>query len=126
MNTPPSASKRTCKVCGIPVKGRADKIFCSSTCKNAYHVNLRKATAEAVLQTDKILHRNRSILLEVMSGNTSQRKVKRTALDKKKFNFNYITGYYVNSRGKTYHHVYDFSWMEFSNQEVLIVKRAQK
>ncbi len=126
MKTPPSNTKRTCKICGLPIKGRADKIFCSSTCKNAYHVGLRKATSEAVQQTDKILHRNRSILIEIMDGNTTQRKVNRSELDKKKFNYKYITGYSVNSRGKTYHHVYDFSWMEFSNQEILIVKRNQK
>lgn len=110
-------------MCDLTIKGRADKVFCSSTCKNAYHIGLRKATAEAVQQTDKILHRNRSILMEIMGDNSTQRKVKREVLDKKKFNFGYITGYYVNSRGKMYHHVYDFSWMEFSTQEVLIVRR---
>lgn len=119
-------TSRQCRVCGSQLAGRRDKIFCSTACKNEYHVSLRKATAEAVQHTDKILHRNRSVLVEIMDGNTSQRKVQRAELDKKKFNYKYITGYSVNSRGKTYHHVYDFSWMEFSNQEILIVKRAQK
>ncbi|MEM7371786.1 MAG: hypothetical protein AAF587_24435 [Bacteroidota bacterium] len=44
-------------------------------------------------------------------------------MDKKKFNFNYYTGSYVNSCGKQYYYVYDFAWMEFSDQEVLIFKR---
>jgi hypothetical protein len=50
-------------------------------------------------------------------------KIPRIILDRKKFNYDYFTGTYVNSRGNTYHHVYDFSWMIFSDQEVLIVRR---
>lgn len=114
---------RTCKICKSPIAGRSDKIFCSTTCKNEYHVKLRRATAEVVRETDKILHRNRSILLEEMGKNSQQKKIDRLILEKKKFRFNYFTGSYVNSKGKRYHYVYDFAWMEFSDQEVLIVKR---
>ncbi|MEM7375005.1 MAG: hypothetical protein AAF587_40805 [Bacteroidota bacterium] len=113
----------TCPICKSPVIGRSDKIFCSIACKNNYHVRLRRATAKAVRETDKILHRNRSILLELMGKNKSQKKLPRLTLDKKKFNFNYYTGSYVNSRNKRYHYVYDFAWMEFSDQEILIVRR---
>lgn len=112
-----------CKLCKTPFKGRTDKIFCSLACKNEYHVRLRRATAKAVRETDKILHRNRSILLEVMGKNNRQKKVARLILDKKKFNFNYGTGYYINSKNKRYHLVYDFSWMVFSDSEILIIRR---
>jgi len=117
-------SPRQCRVCGTRLTGRRDKIFCSTACKNEYHVSLRSNTAKAVKETDKILHRNRSILLELMGDNIRQKKVDRKKLDNKKFNFNYITGYYINSKGKTYHIVYDFAWMEFSDGEVLIVRRG--
>lgn len=111
---------RSCKICKGPLRGRSDKIFCSTSCKNEYHVRLRRATAKAVKETDKILHRNRSILLEVMGKNSQQKKVDRLVLEKKKFRFNYFTRTYVNSRGKCYHYVYDFAWMEFSDLEILI------
>jgi hypothetical protein len=114
---------RQCKICNAQLKGRRDKLFCSTACKNEYHTDLRRKTAKAVREIDKILHRNRSILLEVMGNNTSQKKVDRKILDQKKFNFSYMTGYYLNSRGKTYHLVYDYAWMEFSDGEVLIIKR---
>lgn len=113
---------RTCPICKAPVAGRSDKTFCSIACKNDYHVRLRRATAKAVRETDKILHRNRSILLELMGKNITQKKLPRVDLDKKKFNFNYYTGSYLNAKGKRYHYVYDFAWMEFSDQEILIVK----
>ncbi len=58
-----------------------------------------------------------------MGKNSKQRKVDRKVLDKKKFNFNYMTGYYINSKNKMYHLVYDFAWMEFSDGGILIIRR---
>jgi uncharacterized Zn finger protein (UPF0148 family) len=117
------AAPRQCKICKKPIVGRHDKIFCSINCKNDYHVQLRRATAQAVKTTDKILHRNRSVLLEVMGKNARQKKVDRQVLDAKKFNWKYFTGTYINSKEKLYHIIYDFAWMEFTDGEILIVKR---
>ena len=75
---------------------------------------------DATKSIDTILHRNRSILLEVLGKNKSQIKLDRAVLDKKKFNYSFITHYHVNNQGKTVHYVYDFSWMIFSDQEILI------
>lgn len=91
---------RTCRMCKTTFKGRSDKLFCSIACKNEYHVKLRRATAKVVRETDKILHRNRSILLEVMGKNSRQKKKDRLVLEKKKFRYTYYTGTYLNSRGK--------------------------
>jgi hypothetical protein len=112
--------KRLCRLCKQPVVGRSDKIFCSPTCKANYHIKLNKVTMDASERIDKILHRNRSILLEIMGKNGTQKKIARTILDSKKFHFGYITHYHINSQNKTVHYVYDFSWMIFSDQEILI------
>ncbi len=113
-----------CKICKAPLHGRIDKIFCSIQCKNRYHFSLRRDTNKAAKISDKILHRNRSILLELMGKNIRQKKVTRILLDQKKFNYNYVTGYYVNSRNKIYNYVYDFSWMIFSDREILIFRKS--
>ena len=105
------------------LKGRQGKIFCSVQCKSNYHYQLRRVTRDVTTAIDKILHRNRSILLEIMGKYKTQSKVPILVLEKKKFNFNYITKYYINSKGKTYNYVYDFSWMTFSDNEVLITRR---
>jgi len=105
--------------------GRNDKIFCSIKCKNYYHVNLRKVTKIAVKRIDIILHRNRSILLELMGKNKRQIHIDRVVLDKKKFNYKYHTHTQVNSKGKTYYYVYDFGWMSFSDNSILIVRKRQ-
>jgi hypothetical protein len=114
-----------CKICKKNLVGRSDKKFCSPKCKNYYHLNLRKVTNVAVKQIDTILHRNRSILLEIMGKYKTQLKIGRIILDQKKFNFKYHTHFQVNSVGKTYFYVYDFAWMEFSDNEVLIVRKKE-
>jgi hypothetical protein len=114
-----------CKICNNILIGRCDKKFCSERCKNYYHVNLRKVTAIAVKEIDVILHRNRSILLEVLGKNLKQKKVQRLVLEKKKFNFKYHTHSHINSKNKTLFWVYDFGWMSFSDDDVLIVRRNE-
>jgi predicted nucleic acid-binding Zn ribbon protein len=75
---------KKCKICSKNINGRSDKTFCSIECKNYYHTNLRRATDAAVKEIDTILHRNRSILLELLGKHKSQVKTGRIVLDKKK------------------------------------------
>ena len=117
--------ERKCKICKTIVVGRPDKIFCSTKCKNYYHKALRKVTDLQTTEIDKILHRNRSILLEIIGKNTTQKKVPRLVLEKKKFRFKYLTHFHINSMGKTFHFIYDLAWMEFSNDDVLIIRKRQ-
>lgn len=112
-----------CKICSSKISGRSDKKFCSIKCKNYYHTNLRRVTCKTVQGIDKILHRNHSILLEILGKNVFQKKIHRINLDKKKFNFKYHTHYNVNIKGKTYFYVYNIAWMEFSDDEILIIRR---
>lgn len=114
--------KKKCPMCKSEYFGRSDKKFCSVKCKSLYHYKLEKVTSKATKRIDKILHRNRSILLELMGKTALSKKVPLTALVDKKFNFKYITKFYVNNRGKTLHHVYDFRWMEFSDEHVMIYR----
>ncbi len=58
----------------------------------------------------------------MLGSNLTQIKVYRNILEKKKFRFKYHTHTHVNSKGKTFHYVYDYAWMEFSDDEILIVR----
>lgn len=111
-----------CKICSNDIKGRSDKKFCSVKCKNYYHTNLRRVTRQQVNNIDKILHRNYAILLEELGKRKTQIKIKRIVLDKKKFNYKYHTHFNINSFGKTYYFLYNLAWMEFSDDEILIVR----
>lgn len=116
---------KKCKICANIIIGRTDKLFCSLRCKNYYHVNLRKATEEAlaVNEINAILKRNRSILLELLGKRKTQATLQRIELEKKKFHFKYHTHQHTNSKGKTYHYVYDFAWMAFSNDKVFVIRK---
>lgn len=111
---------RKCKICKERLIGRSDKIFCSSECKSYYHRRLLETTQDAASNIVKILYRNRSILLEIMGKKSKTKKVSRQILDAKKFNWMYVTQYHLNSRNKMVNYVFDFSWIVFSDQEILI------
>ncbi len=115
-----------CPVCQNEVIGRKDKVFCSIQCKNDYHVTLRAATKQTAFPLDKVLHRNRSILLEIVGPKAVKKMVLRSDLVKKKFQFKFVTHYNINSKGKIYNHVYDFAWMEFSDDEILIIRQKKQ
>lgn len=114
-----------CKICKQKFNGRSDKLFCSVKCKNIYHTKLRKITQSVAIKIDRHLHRNRSILLEILGKTLSQIKISRIELQSRKFMFLYHTHQYINSKGKTMHYVYDLAWMEFSDDEVLIVRKME-
>jgi hypothetical protein len=115
-----------CKVCDKEFTGRQDKLFCSIKCKNDYHVTLRAITKQAAYPLDRILHRNRAILLEIMGPRTNKKIIMRSELVKKKFQFKYLTHFNVNTNEKMYHHVYDFAWMEFSDDEIMVVRQRKQ
>lgn len=102
--------------------GRSDKKFCSIKCKNYYHLNLRKVTIKATQKLDEILHRNRAVLLEIMGKTETKKTIPRLTLENKNFTFKYHTHTHINKYGKTIHWVYDFGWMQFSNDLILIMK----
>lgn len=114
---------RLCKICSKPLRGRSDKIFCSNDCKNHYHKNLRYASKKAAIEINGYLKRNYSILTELLDKNKTQVKVYRNVLEKKKFRFKYHTHYHINSNNKMFHYIYDLAWMEFSDDEILIIKK---
>ncbi len=115
--------ERKCKICGNTLRGRLDKIFCSVKCKNHYHKNVRFATKTAAIEINGFLKRNYAILWELLGTHKTQVKVYRNMMEKKKFRFKYHTHFHINSQNKMFHYVFDLAWMEFSDHEILIVRK---
>lgn len=115
-------NSRKCLACTHEVIGRVDKIFCSQKCKNYYHKKLRYKSVKAAIRINEYLKRNHGILLEILGKNLTQKKVYRNVLEDKKFRFKYHTHTHTNSKGKVMHYIYNLGWMEFSDDEVLIVR----
>lgn len=116
--------RKHCLACKKEFVGRSDKQFCSSTCKNAFNNEKRKNTRDAVREIDGFLHRNREILATFMHEN-KKLTLPRIVLDQAGFRWKYCTGTYLNKEGKTYFIIYDYAWMEFSNQEILLIRSAK-
>ena len=119
--------KKQCLNCKHEFQGRMDKKFCTTLCKSAYNNKLKRDSASITKVIDEILHKNHRILMELclVENQTkyNQWTFLRKDLAKKGFQFDYFTGSYLNKQGKVYQYVYNFAWMEFSTQEVMIVKK---
>ena len=113
----------TCHNCTNKFSGRTDKKFCSLACKNQFNYNTRRAAKSETLLIDRYLHRNREIL-DTLMGKSKKEVFDRLVVTRTGFKFEYITGIYINKEGKMYHLVYDFAWMDFSDQKVLIVRKS--
>ncbi|PWH86553.1 hypothetical protein DIT68_04770 [Brumimicrobium oceani] len=114
---------KNCKICSKRLVGRSDKLFCSLKCKNYYHTDLRRKTALVAKDIDKMLHRNRSIIYELLGSKNHFVKIKRVELDKKKFHFNYYTHQNTNKEGRVYNWLYDIGWFEYSTEEMFLLKK---
>ncbi len=116
-----------CYHCNGIIKGRADKKFCSKDCSNKYNFAKRKSSTPEVVKTiNRILIKNRSILSNLFNSNKqTKKKLSKIILSQQGFDFQYCTGVYFNRERKMYHYIYDFAWMEFSDQEVLVIRKLK-
>jgi endogenous inhibitor of DNA gyrase (YacG/DUF329 family) len=119
-----SRMKKLCLNCENAFIGRSDKRFCSPNCKNVHFNNLRKNTKDVTKEIDGYLHRNHQILATLM-GESKKETLDRLQLTRAGFKYEYMTGIYINKEGKTYYIVYDYAWMAFSDQKVLVIRKSK-
>lgn len=113
----------TCIYCGEELKGRSDKKFCDTNCRNAYNNQKNSDVNKSMRNINNRLRKNRRILDAMIPENEEMTKVHRDKLQKKGFDFKYITHNYTTQKGKTYHFVYDMGYLELGENWFLIVKR---
>jgi predicted nucleic acid-binding Zn ribbon protein len=111
---------QTCIQCGIEIKGRKDKKYCSDLCRNTYNNQLNADRKNVVRNTNNALRKNRRILEEICPSDKS--KTTRGKLTSKGFNFNFITSIRTTKKGSTYYFVYDYGYLELDNDFYLVVK----
>jgi hypothetical protein len=117
--------KNNCATCQKEIIGRSDKRFCSVQCKNEHHAQMRRNTRDAVAEIDGYLHRNREILATLM-GDATKVELDRLVLNRTGFRPEYHTSTYLNKEGKTYRIIYDYAWMDFSDQKILIIRKKHR
>ncbi len=114
--------KKQCPQCGVEVRGRSDKLYCSLACKNAYSLATRRATRDAVAEIDGYLHRNREILAMLM-GEVENLEIDRMALTRTGFRYEFHTSIYYDKEGKLCHTVYDYAWVDCSVERIQLVRK---
>lgn len=115
-----SAAKK-CPACGDSIKGRADKKFCSDSCRNTFNNSHNKDTNNLMRNINNRLRKNYRIL-DKLNPN-SKTKVSKSKLDAADFDFNYFTSIYTTKAGKIYYFVYDQGYLPLEGDFFALVKR---
>jgi hypothetical protein len=115
--------KSKCIECQKEIVGRTDKRFCTINCKNNFNYRHRIETKKITKTVDGYLHRNREII-ELLMGTSKKETFDRNVIVRTGFKFDYFTGIYTNKEGKMYRILYDYAWLDFSDQKILIVKKS--
>ena len=79
-----------CQKCDTPFEGRANRQYCSTACKSAVNNERQLVKTKELIDTNKILRRNRRILMDLFDLFGSQ-PFERVLLDRKGFDANYLT-----------------------------------
>lgn len=120
-------NRKPCPICGKHIVGRSDKKFCSTSCKNKFHHPAQHRKGDTIKIINRFLFQNFKIMEAIFKDEKKDKlMVPRILLDKMGFHFNYCTGCYINNQGKLYHYIYDYSWMEFSTQELMLTRKKEK
>ncbi|MGB5981386.1 MAG: hypothetical protein WBG46_04510 [Nonlabens sp.] len=112
---------KTCPECGDPVKGRADKRFCSDYCRNVANNKLNKDSTSLMRNINNRLRKNWRILNELNPD--SKTKTTRNKLLSMGFDFNFFTSIYTTKKGTIYYFVYNQGYLNTDEDFFLIVKR---
>jgi predicted nucleic acid-binding Zn ribbon protein len=114
---------KKCIVCGVRIKGRSDKKFCTDYCRNTHNNSIHKSSTNQIRNITNALRRNRRILESIMKkGKGRPVKKAREELVRLGLQFKYITHHLALKPDKTCYFCYDYGYLELKPEEYLIVK----
>jgi len=114
--------KRYCQSCAQVLYGRLDKKFCDDGCRNNFNNQQNSIQNKEIRIINRVLKRNRAILLAFLSEGKKPTKVDRECLLLEGFNFRYMTHQEVGSDGQSYQVCYDVGLISLKNIEYLILR----
>jgi len=109
----------TCTYCAAPISGRADKRFCDSLCRSAFHNEKMRKSRSEIRRVNTILQHNHQILLRCIELVSSP--VERSLLSRLGYRFDYFTGYWRESESSL-KLIYDVGVQE-CDEEVLLYRK---
>ncbi len=111
-----------CLNCGKPItKGRLDKKFCDSACKDACNNEIKEAERGEINKIELILKRNRRVLKKLYDPKTVEKKVTREMLIREGFEFGFLTHIAVTrTKSNEITFCYDYGYREISKDQFQI------
>jgi hypothetical protein len=110
---------KTCHECGEKIRGRSDKKFCSPDCRTCFHNRHRGLESQVMRAINRVLLRNRKILMECAGGNNSSR-IPVIILQSRGFDFSFYTHCRPDRRGKDVIYCYDYGYQRLDQHKVQI------
>jgi predicted nucleic acid-binding Zn ribbon protein len=114
---------KQCLDCSEPIKGRADKKFCSDQCRNNFNNQLNSDRNNFMRSINNILRRNRRILCEL--NPEDKVRVHKDKLMQRGFNFRYFTNTYTTQKGATYYFCYEQGYLPLENEFYALVLKKE-
>ncbi|MBS1918274.1 MAG: hypothetical protein JST87_18555 [Bacteroidetes bacterium] len=116
-----------CLNCGEPIKkGRSDKKFCDSACKDEYYNSRKSDEHQDIKKVDLTIKKNRRILKKLL-GNQSEIIVKKDSLLEQGFKFDYHTHHVISKlKGNEFIFCYDYGYHKTPDGQFKIVKGFMK
>jgi len=116
--------ERSCPECGNKIVGRADKKFCSDSCRNTYNNNQNKDSINIMRNVNNRLRKNYRIL-EALNPD-EKTKVPKAKLNAAGFDFNHFTSIYTTKVGTVYYFVYNQGYLPLEGDFYALVKRNKR
>lgn len=115
--------QKKCLYCKEPFVGRADKKFCNSQCKSAYHNQTNQSCESYIRLTNKQLRANRRALHKACpSGKATVRK---SFLKKLGMDFKHLTHTWKSKNGILYYFCYDYGYTASIEPEKVMIIQQQ-
>ena len=118
--------ERKCLECGTDIYGRVDKKFCSDQCRNTFNNRTQAIQNKYIRKVNYILRKNRRIMEDLISNTEKNvKRVKRTDLLDKGFNFDYYTNIYSTKANKYYYFSYEYGYNVLEDGYLAVVRRDE-
>lgn len=114
-------NRKKCLECHEAFTGRSDKKFCSDICRNAYNNGLYSNDNKLIRNTNRILVRNRRILMELNPNGESL--VEKIRLYERGFSFHHFTSCIRTKEGESYFYCYDQGYIASGMHHYFLVRR---
>lgn len=112
---------KTCTHCNTNFEGRANRKFCSSTCKNEFHNDRNREKNSLLIELNKQLHKNWTLLSKLYTLYRSS-PLKLEVLEADGFIPKFHTHVFNAPDGAKYTMVYDYGFKYHFDNHIQIVK----